>query len=319
VPIDRPTRLRTPSAKPDEDGFILLAVLILLALFTIALSVALPKMAIEVQHDRDQETMERGKQYVRAIKLYYKKFGAYPPNLDALNKTNDIRFLRKKYIDPTTGKVDWKPIMMCQNKTPAVMGFFGEPLVPAGCGAGIGVGLAGSLPGSTTPGGGATGIMGGLFNNSSTGGSSSSLFSNPSSGSTPGGAAPNGATPGTSSGDSSSGGTDANGNPTGGTTGPTFGGGGIIGVSPASPKKSLYVFKKKDHYNQWEFLYNPQQDAQNGGGMGLPGGGTGLPGTGTGLMGTGTTGTGTGMGFGGTGNSGSTPITPTPTPQPNPQ
>ena len=121
--------------KPSEDGFILLAVLILLALFLIAMAAAAPRIAADIQRDRDVETMHRGKQYVRAIQLYYRKFHAYPPNLDALVKTNNIRFLRKKYIDPTTGKADWKPIMMCQNKTPMAMGFFGQPLGAAsGCG-----------------------------------------------------------------------------------------------------------------------------------------------------------------------------------------
>ena len=61
--------------------------------------------------------MHRGKQYRRAIQLYYRKFHAYPPNVDALVKTNEIRFLRKKYIDPMTGKDDWKPILYGQNKT----------------------------------------------------------------------------------------------------------------------------------------------------------------------------------------------------------
>ena len=93
------------------------------------LAIALPKVAKEIQRDREMETMHRGKQYARAIKMYYKKFGAYPPNVDALIKpTNNIRFLRKKYIDPTTGKEDWKPILFGQNKAPTAMGFFGQPI-----------------------------------------------------------------------------------------------------------------------------------------------------------------------------------------------
>ena len=69
-------------------------------------------MARSIQRDRDLETFHRGMQYRRAIQLYYRKFHAYPPNVDALVNTNDIRFLRKKYIDPMTGKDDWKPIVV---------------------------------------------------------------------------------------------------------------------------------------------------------------------------------------------------------------
>jgi len=102
-----PTRRR----KPSEQGFTLVAVIFLLALFTLALSVATPAVIKQLQRDRELETMHRGKQYIRGIKLYYKKFGAYPPNVDALVKgTNNIRFLRKKYADPTTGQADWKPV-----------------------------------------------------------------------------------------------------------------------------------------------------------------------------------------------------------------
>ena len=107
----------------------LVAVIFLVALLTIALSIALPRISKEIQRDRELETMNRGKQYIRGIRMYYKKFGSYPASVDALVKpTNNIRFLRKKYADPTTGKEDWKPIPVGQNKAPTVMGFFGQPL-----------------------------------------------------------------------------------------------------------------------------------------------------------------------------------------------
>ena len=114
----------------------LVAVIFMMALLVIAMSVAAPKIARSIQRDRELETMHRGKQYARAVKLYYKKFGAYPPNVDALVKTNEIRFLRKKYLDPMTGKDDWKPVHYGQNKAPTAMGFFGQPLTGAGMGGG---------------------------------------------------------------------------------------------------------------------------------------------------------------------------------------
>ena len=121
----------------------LVVVIFMLAMLILSLSIAIPRVRESIQRDREEETMQRGKQYIRAIQLYYRKFNAYPPNVDALVKTNDIRFLRKKYVDPTTGKDEWKAIMYCQNKTPQAMGFFGQPLAGTGCGASAGIGPAG--------------------------------------------------------------------------------------------------------------------------------------------------------------------------------
>jgi hypothetical protein len=113
--------------------------------------------------------------------------------------------------------------------------------------------------------------------------------------------------------------TDANGTP---LNGQQFGGGGIIGFEPASPKKSILTYKKKNQYNQWEFTYSPMMDQQmmqggNGGaGIGAPPGtGPGAPGIGG--PGIGNPGTGPGSGPGGGpggggpgGPPGSTPIAP---------
>jgi hypothetical protein len=45
-----------------------------------------------------------------------------------------------------------------------------------------------------------------------------------------------------------------------GQSGQTFGGAGIMGFSPNSSKQSILVYKKKTHYNEWEFVYDPKTD-----------------------------------------------------------
>ena len=200
--------------------------------------------------------MERGKQYIRAIQLYYRKFQAYPPNIDALVKTSEIRFLRKKYIDPMTGKDDWKPIRFGQNKTPTAMGFFGQPLPGAGS-------AGGSVVAGIGPSGG-NGINGGsAFGGPGSSSGSSSIFGSGNSGAGSGSSTPTAGSPtGSSGGVGSTGSTSSTGSSGSdtGLSGQTFGGAGIIGFSPASPGQSILIYKKKNHYNEWEFVYDPLTD-----------------------------------------------------------
>jgi type II secretory pathway pseudopilin PulG len=280
-------RERPADCRPSEEGYTLLAVVFLMTVLTVWLAVAAPKMTRSIQRDHDLETMHRGKQYIRAIRLYYRKFHAYPPTIDALVQTNDLRFLRKRYLDPLTGKDDWKPIMYGQNKAPIAMGFFGQPLMGgAGTLAGIGPGGTNGLTGSTSQFGnsGQSGTFGSIFNSQS--GSSTSPSPQSGTGSTD---TSNGSTDPTNGGSAANGangttGTDANGNPisstgtAGATNGQTFGGAGIVGYSPNSPKQSILVYKKKNHYNEWEFTYDPIMEQMYGAAPGL-----GLGTTGSGL------------------------------------
>jgi type II secretory pathway pseudopilin PulG len=275
----------------------LVAVMFLMAILVLSMAVAAPIIKKQIQHDRDVETMHRGKQYIRAIRMYYKAFGSYPPTVDALLNTNKIRFLRKKYIDPTTGKPDWKIIHFGQNKVPTAWGFFGQPLTGttvAGIGPGgtAGSGLSGSGGIGSPP--GAIGAPAPTDPNSNPNGQTTPADPN-----NPGGATGTGApgTTGTTTPGAAGTGT--------GLTGQTFGGGGIIGVSPNSPKQSILLLHKKNHYNEWEFVYDPLSEQ-----MMMQGGNTGLGGQPAGSTNPAST-----TPPGSTAIPGST-ITPTPTPTP---
>src|ERR1700739_243218 len=119
------------SGHDAESGFVLIAVLFLVALLLISLAVAAPKIAKSIQRDKEAELVHRGEQYKHAIRLYYKKFGAYPTSIDQLVNTNNIRFLRKRYTDPITGKDDWRLIHYGEARVPP-MGLSGQPLGPTG-------------------------------------------------------------------------------------------------------------------------------------------------------------------------------------------
>lgn len=96
--------------KSSESGYALLFVLAMAATVAIMLYMQLPRVAFEAQRDKEQLLIYRGEQYSRAIKLYVRKFNRFPPDFDALDNTQNLRFLRHKYKDPMTGKDDWRII-----------------------------------------------------------------------------------------------------------------------------------------------------------------------------------------------------------------
>jgi hypothetical protein len=102
-------RGQSEQASP-ESGFALLFIYALAATIAITLLMELPRVAFEAQRDREQLLIDRGEQYSRAIQLYVRKFNRYPPDFDALDNTQNLRFLRQHYVDPMTGKDEWRLI-----------------------------------------------------------------------------------------------------------------------------------------------------------------------------------------------------------------
>jgi type II secretory pathway pseudopilin PulG len=296
----------TPTAVPGkrgraatgEEGYILIAVIFLAVMILIALSVAAPKVAADIQRDREIELMHRGKQFQRAIQLYFKKFGTYPPTMEALEKQNEIRFLRKRYKDPMTGKDEWHLIHFGEAKT-QTLGFFGQPL--AGTGSAGGSVLAGTGPGATGGLGTPMGTPIGGADPNAANGQNGAAPTDPNAANNANGGI-NGATP--IGGDPNAAGSSSSSST--GLGGQTFGGAGIIGVESTSPKLGILEYKKKKHYNEWEFIYDPLADRQSvgGGPVGAPIDGNGTPGIG-GQPGIGSPGIGNpGIGNPGIGNPG---------------
>jgi len=209
--------------------------LLFLAVMAIGLTAVAPAIAQRVRREREIELIHRGKQYVRALRLFYRRFGRYPVRLEELEQTNNIRFLRKHYKDPMTASGDWRLI------------HFGEAQLTLPNAAPL-------LPGATTP--GSSGTAGS--------GSSSSSFANTfSSGSqpNPGQTGTAGAsTESSQSGQPGQPGTPASqlSSPLGG--GPQLGGGPVVGVASTSKKQSNKELNTKNHYNDWEFVYDPRLD-----------------------------------------------------------
>ena len=268
-----------------EQGFMLLGLIVAVALILIVLSVAASKEAFTLRREREVGSARRANQYVRAIQLYYKKFGSYPGSIEQLEKTNNVRYLRQRYVDPLTGKADYRLILVGQNKT-TVKGFFGEPL---GGIAGPGLGAAAGMQSNGI--GGAAGSSGSF-------GSSSAFGANGANGSAgaPGAAGSTDASgssgafggssgfSGTSGFGSSSGlgGSSVLGSASGmqsqSATGFSGSAGPFMGVGSSATGTSIITPNEQTTYQTWEFLYDPRIEqlkiaaALNGGADALGGG-----------------------------------------------
>jgi type II secretory pathway pseudopilin PulG len=221
------------NAKPDtEDGYMLLAVVVMVALVLLALSVAAPIVARDLRREKEVESERRARQYVRAIELYQRKFkNQYPPSIKALEGTNNIRYLRQQYVDPLTGEANWRLIHQGEQKTKIhILGKELDELV---------LGLS-AAPGVA----GATSIGGTAATPSTTIGNTTALTGG-FSGATIGGSAgtPGSTTAGSTSSSSSS--ADA-----------TLG--VIVGVGPSRSGPSILTPEQQTDYSAWEFWWDPR-------------------------------------------------------------
>lgn len=238
-------------ARSAEEGYVLAAVIILLAVMMLFLAAAMPVVRRDIRRDQEVETMRRGQQYIRAVQLYYRRFRRYPPNIEALEDSNNMRFLRKRFPDPLTGQDDWQPVTYGANKAPLSMGLFGQPF-------GMGAAVLTNSPTGRSGNGiiGASPVTGAFMSGSGSGSGSGSSADTANQGS--GGAG------------------------TSGSPGPVMGG-AVIGFSPVGTAESILVYKTKKHYNEWEFVYDPLSERMGLGAAPIPTGppvNTGAPGFG---------------------------------------
>ena len=275
--IARPQR--TPP-RQREDGYILLTLLLAVALMGIFAAMVMVPVKFEMQREREEEMIHRGVQYSRAIRSYYKKYGRYPTRLEDLDYTNNLRYLRKHYKDPLTGK-DFK-LLHYGDPGVSLGGSFGGGVIPGASTVGqingsssSSFGASGSGPGNSAFGGsgssfgnsgssfgGSGANSSGAFGQSSSfGGNTNSGFgassnspappaqgTNPAAGSDPSQSVSQ--TPGTTQqpGDATSSGQTV------------FGGGPIVGVASISKDKTIREFNHKYKYNEWQFVYDPTTD-----------------------------------------------------------
>ena len=257
--------------RPGQQGYMLLAIILMLALIVIAAAAAAPDIAMSIRREREAEMIHRGTQYMRAIQHYYKKFGRYPSRIEDLENTNNMRFLRRRYKDPLTGK-EFRLLHFGEVNLGAVMGM-------SGAGGGLmGGAAAAAMSGAFGQGQGA--------NPSMLAQQAASMLAQQAGGAMAG--PPGTPLQGMSGSTSTSMDTQAT---------KVFGGGPIIGVASTSHKTSIREFNKKNHYNDWYFIYDPSLDR---GGLVKGPAQPPIPGTGGSVVGA--TGAGVNQGAGPTGS-----------------
>lgn len=112
-------------APAGARGYAMAALLVLLGVMAVALTVAMPTWRQMVQREKEEELVFRGKQYVRAIGLFQRKYAAsFPPDVDTLVSQ---RFLRKKYKDPMTEDGEFQLLHQMAALAPGQQGGRGGP------------------------------------------------------------------------------------------------------------------------------------------------------------------------------------------------
>lgn len=218
-----------------------MTLLLIIAVMGIMAATVVTSVKFDIKRDREEEMIHRGAQYARAIRAYYRKFGRYPATIENLENTNQMRFLRKRYKDPLTGK-DFKLL------------HFGE----------VKMGMAGMIGGGVLPGASTLGSNGTLTPNQAANSTYGPLGANQSSNSTVG----TSTSQKTDTDSSQAGGTDSqngssnNNSDQSSSDQPvqTFGGLPIVGVASTSKEKTIRQFNKKEKYNEWQFVYDPSLD-----------------------------------------------------------
>ncbi|MGC2248821.1 MAG: hypothetical protein WA609_19615 [Terriglobales bacterium] len=238
-----------------QSGYLLITLSLLMALAALALLAVLPDMAQQIKRDQEEEMCHRGTEYMRAIQHFYKKFGRYPTRIEELENTNNLRFLRKRYKDPLThdqqGKEKDFKLLHMQD-------------VNLGNGQSLGLGQAAGLAQNSglaqnanalSALGGAGGVqaaLGALQQQSPATGAAQNKDEDDDESPSPQGSSNTG--PGGPSGFNTGSSTGT------GLNGTVFGGGPILGVASTSKAKTIRVYNKKDHYNDWMFIYDPTSD-----------------------------------------------------------
>jgi type II secretory pathway pseudopilin PulG len=102
---------------PREAGFTLVMFVMVVAVMSIMMGVAVQSVSFQMQREREAELIFRGEQYVEAIRLYRARYGRYPMRLKEIWEA-DPKVIRKPWKDPITNSESWGIIFLGQENQP---------------------------------------------------------------------------------------------------------------------------------------------------------------------------------------------------------
>ena len=92
-----------------RNGVALLSVTIAVVILAISLSVAIPVASKELIREKEDSLRFILGEFKRSVEKFKRCHLRSPENMDELILDSDgNRFLRRRYLDPFTGKFDWK-------------------------------------------------------------------------------------------------------------------------------------------------------------------------------------------------------------------
>ncbi len=114
-PINKAGSIKTVPESGRDSGYMMLILVFAVTVLTIGLMVAIPVWQTQMQREKEEELIFRGKQYVEAIRLYQQKNpGAFPERLKDLLEEKCIRRL---YEDPMTETGEWDVVLFYQESS----------------------------------------------------------------------------------------------------------------------------------------------------------------------------------------------------------
>lgn len=94
----------------ERKGYTIIILMIAVSVLSIGLLVAIPVWHTQIQREKEEELIFRGKQHVEAIRIYQMKNpGSFPKSIDELVEK---KCLRKLYKDPMTEHGEWNVILL---------------------------------------------------------------------------------------------------------------------------------------------------------------------------------------------------------------